>query len=416
MTRPTVLLSHSGSNTQAYQIAASLEALGYPLRYESGFFYKPESILGRLVRALPAALKAPLERELMRRHDSRLDPHAIHLNAAPELIYVALKRLGLSEPREARLILWRDAVFDRHVARVVRRERPRIVIAHDGQALATIRAAKRAGAIAVLNQTTGFVDKALAIYREEAARHPEFEDSLSSHLPPDVGADMRREALEANRVLAPSDYVRDSLLEIGVDGARIAMLPYGVDPARFTPGPPRPAGAPFRILFVGQIGQKKGIKYLLEAVRRLALPKSELVLAGRVIGSGRALAPYRDLFRHVAHVPYGEVHRLYQEADIFVFPSLHEGSAFANLEAMASGLPVITTPNAGSLVRDGEDGYVVPIRDVDALMARIEALHRDRALRARMGASARACAIAHGWNRHCTELDAWLRRFDAEAA
>jgi glycosyltransferase involved in cell wall biosynthesis len=155
---------------------------------------------------------------------------------------------------------------------------------------------------------------------------------------------------------------------------------------------------------------------LLEAVRRLALPKSELVLAGRVIGSGRALAPYRDLFRHVPHVPYGEVHRLYQEADIFAFPSLHEGSAFANLEAMASGLPVVTTPNAGSLVRDGEDGYVVPIRDVDALMARIEVLHRDRALRARMGASARARAIAHGWNRHCTELDAWLRRFDAEAA
>ncbi|MBM3541772.1 MAG: glycosyltransferase, partial [Alphaproteobacteria bacterium] len=127
-----------------------------------------------------------------------------------------------------------------------------------------------------------------------------------------------------------------------------------------------------------------------EKTRRLALPNAELVLAGRIIGSGRGLRPYRDLFRHIPHVPHGEVHALYQDADLFVFPSLHEGSAFANLEAMASGLPVITTLRAGSIVRDGEDGYIVPIRNVDALMARIERLYRDKALRDAMGTSARA--------------------------
>ena len=414
MTRPSVLLSHSGSNTQAYQIAASLQALGYPAQFVTGFFHKPDGVLARFVRRLPGPFSASVERELGRRYDARLDPARVRLHPLPELLYVALKRLGLAERREARLILWRDAVFDRHVARLVARDRPRLVIAHDGQALATIRAARRAGAIAVLNQTTGFVLKALTTYREEAALHPEFEDSLSTHLPLAVGESMRMEALEADRIFAPSDYVRDSLVEIGVEARRIAMLPYGVDPSRFRPRPAERAGAPFRILFVGQIGQKKGIKYLLEAVRRLALPNAELVLAGRIIGSGHGLRPYRDMFRHIPHVPHGEVHALYQEADLFVFPSLHEGSAFANLEAMASGLPVITTPRAGSLVRDGEDGYVVPIRDVDALMARIERLYRDEALRAAMGASARARAVAHDWNRHRDGLDAWLRRFDAE--
>ncbi len=416
MTRPSVLLSHSGSNTQAYQIAASLQALGYPAQFVTGFFHKSNSALARLVRTLPSRLAAPLARELGRRHDARLDPARVCLHPLPEMLYVALKRLGVAERHETRLILWRDAVFDRHVARLVARGRPRLVIAHDGQALATIRAARRAGTIAVLNQTTGFVLKALTTYREEAALHPEFEDSLSTHLPLDVGESMRMEALEADRILAPSDYVRDSLIEIGVEPERIAMLPYGVDPARFAPRRTRPAGAPFRILFVGQVGQKKGIKYLLEAVRRLALPNAELVLAGRIIGSGRGLQPYRNLFRHIPHVPHGEVHALYQDADLFVFPSLHEGSAFANLEAMASGLPVITTPRAGSLVRDGEDGYIVPIRDVDALMARVERLYRDAELRAAMGASARARAVAYDWNRHRDGLDAWLRRFDAEMA
>src|SRR5262249_8217957 len=141
----------------------------------------------------------------------------------------------------------------------------------------------------------------------------------------------------------------------------------GVDVARFRPGGPRPRGQ-FRILFVGTLSQRKGIRYLLEAARRLRLPDAELVLAGRMVGSETAFAPYRDVFRHVTHVPYHEVHALYQDADVFVYPSLHEGSAFAVFEALASGLPVICTPNTGSVVRDGVEGFLVPVRDVDAIM------------------------------------------------
>ncbi len=86
----------------------------------------------------------------------------------------------------------------------------------------------------------------------------------------------------------------------------------------------------------------------------------------------------KGLFHHVPNVPYHQVHSVYRGADIFVYPSLHEGSALAIGEALASGLPVITTANAGSVVRDGEEGYIVPIRDVEALMDRILTLYLDR--------------------------------------
>ena len=65
---------------------------------------------------------------------------------------------------------------------------------------------------------------------------------------------------------------------------------------------------------------------------------------------------------------------------------------------MASGLPVVTTPNAGSVVRDGKDGFIVPVRDVDALRARIEQLYRDPELRTEMGRSAAAHAADYTWD------------------
>ena len=122
----------------------------------------------------------------------------------------------------------------------------------------------------------------------------------------------------------------------------------------------------------------------------------------------------KDLFHHVPNVPYHQVHNLYKRADIFVYPSLHEGSALAIYEALASGLPVITTANAGSVVRDGEEGYIVPIRDLEALMDRILRLHRDREPLDSPGCKARARAECHIWEHYGRRLDRLVQRFIAE--
>ena len=72
-------------------------------------------------------------------------------------------------------------------------------------------------------------------------------------------------------------------------------------------------------------------------------------------------------------------------------------------EAMAAGLPVITTPNSGSVVRDGTDGFIVPVRDIAALKDRIERLYNDATLREAMGRNAAAHAVDYSW-------DAYSRR------
>ena len=92
------------------------------------------------------------------------------------------------------------------------------------------------------------------------------------------------------------------------------------------------------------------------------------------------------------------------EADVFVFPSLFEGSAVVTYEALACGLPSVVTPNAGSVVRDGVEGFVVPPRDVEALAGRMERLGLDPDLRAEMAARARVRALEFDWPRYHSAL------------
>ena len=405
--KPRIVVSHGGSNPLAYQVVSILAERGYPYRFETGFYYR-EGALAAALGTLPTSLRGRVDRQLRRRRRDGIDSARVGLHPWPELLYIAATRLGLPEPYRSRLRVGRAIAVDRHVARILPSLRPERVLSFDTFALHTLRAARGLGVPSILSQCTGHLADALAIYREELALNPDFADTLATDTPPEVVERCAAEAREADRVLAPSAYVRATLERHGVEPGRIVDLPYGVDTERFRPPATARADSPFRVLYVGQIGQKKGIKYLLEAMRRLDLPDAELLLVGTVVGNGAGLVPYRDGYRHIAGVPYHEVHGLFQDADLFVYPSLHEGSPFAVLEAMASGLPVITTPNAGTHVRDHVDGFVLPIRDTDGMMARIEELYRDRDLRLAMGRAARERACGFTWERYGAGLDAVL--------
>ena len=88
---------------------------------------------------------------------------------------------------------------------------------------------------------------------------------------------------------------------------------------------------------------------------------------------------------------------IYHRADVFVLPSLHEGSALVTYEALASGVPVIATPNAGSVVRDGVEGFLVPVGEIDPLAERLFDVYRDPERRREMARAARRRAEEFSW-------------------
>jgi glycosyltransferase involved in cell wall biosynthesis len=394
MARRRLLIAHPGATSLLYPLVALLQRMDLDVRFETSFYARPGDAMDRIGRLLPGRLRARLQRERGRRQHPDIDPGGVVTHPLPELVHVLAARLAGPALTSA-LLRWRNRRFDRLVARRIRREQPDLFIGFDGSAADSFRACAQSGTTSLLYQAIGHLKSGLRLLEAERRLHPEFAAVNLGDTSDGWIARNTQEALLADRVVVPSTYVRDTLIENGRSAESIDLLPFPIDTVRFTPAPTPRGDGKLRALFVGQIGMRKGVKYILEAARRLARPEIEVVLVGGLVDGGDWLKPYAGLYRHVANVPHAEMPAIFRQADVFVFPSLHEGSAMAVNEALASGLPCIVTPNAGAILHDGVEGFVVPIRDAAAVADRLARLADDAGLRRRMGAAARALAEAH---------------------
>jgi glycosyltransferase involved in cell wall biosynthesis len=264
------------------------------------------------------------------------------------------------------------------------------------------KAFARASGVKVLNYPIAHHRYIQRFVAEERELEPSFAATLPdwSQAPTWQEPELDTECELADRILVGSQFAANTFIEEGFPAEKMIVIPYGVDVKRFSLEQPEPKKI-FRALFVGSIVQRKGISYLLRAYRRFKGPNTELVLVGSYPDDMRPFIPFRDDFKHIPHVPQADLPEIYGNADVFVFPSLLEGMGLVVLEAMASGLPVITTPNGpGDLVRDGVDGFVVPIRDLDAIVEKLEYLHAHPEERLRMGQNARERAKMFTWEHY----------------
>jgi len=237
------------------------------------------------------------------------------------------------------------------------------------------------------------------ILAEEMERTPIARASLlmeaEMSLPQDAFARMAEEAQLANGWVAASRYTAQTLAAHGVPAGKIHVVPYGVSLAQFPPRvrPPAP-DEPFTVIYVGSLIQRKGLSYLLDAVRALKQTGNQtirLILRGRGGVDRELLRHYRDIdFDLKLGVPLSDLVRDLHRSDVFVLPSLTEGFAQVILEAMACGVPVVTTANtcAPDVITEGVQGFIVPIRDSDAIAEKITWGMENRAALAEMGRQA----------------------------
>lgn len=209
-----------------------------------------------------------------------------------------------------------------------------------------------------------------------------------------------REPLLADRCIVASNYALRTLIENGVNPKIVSVVPYGVDIDFFTPSTP-PENGNFRVLFVGQPVRQKGLHYLLEAWTRLNLPKSELRVVARTDRDNAILRRYAGKFTFVGALRWSSLREEYRRADLLCLPSLSEGFGLVALESLACGTPVLASDAAGSseLLRDGEDGFVVPAGNLATLMAALESAYSDRRRLRDMRIAARGKAENFPWSR-----------------
>jgi glycosyltransferase involved in cell wall biosynthesis len=301
--------------------------------------------------------------------------------------YYSMKRMWLD---------WRAAVY-------LRNHKCDIFHGWTHESLRSLKAAKQQGALAIVDRGNPHPRYSKRILDEEYAIYgvPRKLDQAPGWLKP--YDHWRRELDEAIEEIEVADYVfvnsqfcYDTFVEEGYPKEKLVMIPRGFEVTKYQPLPKE--DDKFRVVFVGLLCVRKGLKYLLEAWDKLNLPDAELVLVGNVHEELNSLMePYlgRKDIVHFGFVP--DPVKLYNSGTVFVFPSVDEGSAKVTYEAMACGIPVIVTPNAGSLARDGKDGFIVPIRQVEPLVEKILYFYNNRDAAVEMGREARRHIETYTW-------------------
>jgi glycosyltransferase involved in cell wall biosynthesis len=374
--RRAVVVTHPGKQ-HVYRTVEAAEKHRLLQFFATGGYVTDQSALGRMRGTLSRLLRRnSIVRGLQRRSDPGIDESRVI--AFPQ--YEIAARLIAMLDRRGVIARHAERACDRRIARWLSTVSPTPQIVHgfEGGTLATFEAAAAIGAARLLDVPSAH-EHYVQVLREEG-------ESV------DIAETARvvAERELADVLLAPSNYVRRCLIANGVSNGRIVELPYGTDVARFWPRGRRGDGV-FRALFVGQLSVRKGVRYLLDAWESMRLPNAELVLAGAVTASFEPiLHRYQGLFVRAGFLDQNELAELYRSADVFLFPSLADAWPLAVADAMASGLPVVTTSSTGVPVRDGIDGFIVAPRDVEALEQKTELLFREPELRMELGRNARA--------------------------
>jgi glycosyltransferase involved in cell wall biosynthesis len=354
---------------------------------------------------LLSMLPGKLQRSLARR-SYRLPPEKIEVHPAREVL-----RLGASAVKARPLIehergfasidrVWNglDAAAARHLRAKRDTEKVAAVYAYEDCALELFRAARDLGVRRVYDLPIAYWETAQRLLKEEAERYPDWEPTLGGTR--DSNAKLARKAQElelAELVVCPSNFVLESLPEKTRATKRCVMVPFGSPEVNDGQGVQRSRSAKLRVLFAGAMTQRKGLADLFAAMKLIRSAEVELVVMGSLL---RPLAFYREQFPHFTYEPprpHADVLHLMRSCDVFVLPSIVEGRALVQQEAMTSGLPLIATLNAGGddLIEDGKTGFLVPIRSPEALAKKISwcVTHRESTYGMGIAAQGRASEL-----------------------
>lgn len=248
----------------------------------------------------------------------------------------------------------------------------------DTNSLEAMELLKQRGIFTILDQVDpGKLHDDLVI--EETERWPGWQ-KLPGRMPQSYWDRRQAEWRTADLVLVNSEWSQQAIIRQGVPREKIIVVPLAIDLAHDKlPLPIDPRGD-LKVLWLGNVVVGKGIQYLVEAARLLHGRNIQFLIAGPVGISAQVVQTFPANIRMLGRVTRDRLGEIYQQSHVFVLPTISDGFAITQLEAMAHGLPVVITPNCGRVVTDGVDGLIVPARDSRALADALASLDADREL------------------------------------
>lgn len=320
----------------------------------------------------------------------------------PQLVLASRGLIPAALNREITWLMFRT--FDAWVARGL--PRCDVLVAISGTGLRAGRKAQANGAKYICDRGSSHIRYQDQILREEFAIWGVNQGSV---VDPRMIAREEAEYEQADAITVPSEFSRRSFIELGVPAHKIHKIPYGVRLDRFQRVSEPPSDR-FEVLFAGGVTLRKGIPYLLQAFAKLRHPHKRLRIAGDINPHFKpvlARLPQADV-EFLGSLPQHQLAAIMSSSHVLVLPSIEEGLALVQGQAMACGCPLISSRNTGGedLFTDGVEGFLVSIRSADAIAEKLQQLAEDNALQQRMSEAAlRRVRQIGGWKQYG---DRWL--------
>ncbi|MFT4154363.1 glycosyltransferase family 4 protein [Parafilimonas sp.] len=299
-----------------------------------------------------------------------------------------------------------DAVYrslDRYVSKRISKAagRARLIYAYEDGSFYSFAAAKKTGLACVYDLPIAYWKTALKLLMEEAERLPEWKNTLrrSINNSPEKLERKTAEMEMADLVIAPSRFVADSVLK-EFSGKKILVSPFGTP--LFSEEIKRAdlkRNDRLRVLFAGSLGQRKGLADLAKAIQVLNNRGVELVVMGSRLEKESFYKKHLPAYTYIRPAPHCGALKVMSSCHVLCLPSIVEGRALVMQEAMSRGLPIIITKNTGGedLVKEGETGFVVPVRSPEMIAEKINWFAEHRKFIADMGLAAASHARAYSW-------------------
>lgn len=397
-----ILLTHPFGNANVRAVLNALDHANLLAKFVTTLGWSNSS---PFVQAMPENFRAELAR---RAYD--LPHYKIKTHPAREILRLLAEKLGLRAlTRHESGWASIDRVWgslDQVTAEYVRQNHERLkirgVYAYEDCAERSFEAARELGLRRIYDLPIAYWETAQRLLREEARRYPHWEPTLGGTR--DSAEKLARKTRElelAEIVVCPSSFVLDSLPESARAAKRCVTAPFG-SPAIIEDrsyATDRTHTGQLRFLFAGALTQRKGLADLFAAMKLVGSDEAELVVMGAPL---LPLSFYRNEFADFVHEPprpHGAVLQLMRSCDVLVLPSIVEGRALVQQEAMACGLPLIVTRNAGGedLIVEGKTGFLVPTGAPAAIAEKVLWFLQNRAELPAMSVAARAKAAELTW-------------------
>jgi glycosyltransferase involved in cell wall biosynthesis len=278
-----------------------------------------------------------------------------------------------------------------------------IFVGLSGCSLYSLRRARQMGAKSVLERGSSHIIYQKKILEAEYARF----GITGEVVHPRVAERELREYQEADFIAIPSQFAKGTFLQYGIPEEKLIQIPYGVNLHHFYPIPKD--DNIFRVIHCANLSLRKGVPYLLQAFSELKMKDAELWLIGNVTDEVRSfLSRFASpSIKLKGQIPETELYKYMSQGSVFCLASIEEGLAMVQPMAMACGLPVICTTNTGGgdIIREGRDGFIVPIRDVEAIKEKILYFYENPEACRTMGESARRRVQAgFSWADHAHKM------------